>query len=78
MLKTLKKLPNSVQRGHYTRSVKVWWGVSYEGGTERHFYEKGIKTSALVKIPPRYLLEKIIKSLNNSKTSSSSDVNPLD
>ena len=35
-----------IQRAHYPVSVMVWWGVSYDGTTQMHFCEKGVKTSA--------------------------------
>lgn len=35
-----------VERGHHPASVMVWWGVSYEGVTELHFCQNGVKTKA--------------------------------
>lgn len=35
-----------VERGHHPASIMVWWGVSYQGVTQLHFCEKGVKTSA--------------------------------
>ena len=53
-----------VQRGHHPASVMVWWGVSYEGTTELHFCEKGVKTSA--KVYQETVLERLVKNLNNT------------
>ena len=29
-----------VQRGHYSSSMMVWWGQSYSGATQLHFFVK--------------------------------------
>jgi len=36
-----------VERGHHQASVMVWWGVPYEGVTQLHFCEQGVKTRAV-------------------------------
>lgn len=36
------------QNGHYSISVMIWRGVSYEGVTEAYCCEKGIKTPSQV------------------------------
>lgn len=41
-----REVASRVQRGHHPASVMVWWGVSYEGVTQLHFCEKGVKTAA--------------------------------
>lgn len=53
-----------VQRGHFPASVMVWWGVSYDGVTELHFCEKGVKTSA--KVYKETVLEHVVKPLNRT------------
>ena len=53
-----------VQHGHHPASVMVWWGVCYDGVTELHFCEKGVKTSA--KIYQDTVLQTIIKPLNTT------------
>lgn len=52
-----------VERGHFPASVMIWWGVSYEGVTQLHFCEKGVKTSAPVY---QEMLEQVVKPLNTS------------
>ncbi|KAL1446800.1 hypothetical protein WDU94_010885 [Cyamophila willieti] len=44
-LEAAEKVPR-VERGHHPASVMVWWGVSYEGVTQLHFCEQGVKTKA--------------------------------
>lgn len=47
--KSLKEVPpfkRNVQRTHHPASVMVWWGVSYEGATELHFVQQGVKVRA--------------------------------
>lgn len=56
------KIP-CVQRGHHPASVMVWWGVSWDGATDIHFCEVGVKTSAAVY---QEMLEKVVKPLNPS------------
>lgn len=53
-----------IQKGHHPASVMVWWGVSYEGVTNIHFCEKGVKTSALVY--QNTVLDSIVKPLNTT------------
>lgn len=53
-----------VLRGHHPASVMVWLGVSYQGATEVHFCEKGVKTSANVYVEE--VLEKVVKPLNQT------------
>lgn len=36
-----------VERGHRPATVLVWRGVSYEGVTQLHFCEQGVKTRAV-------------------------------
>lgn len=58
-----EKIPR-VQRGHHPASIMVWWGVSYEGVTQLHFCEQGVKTKAT-----NYhsdVLEKAVKPLNET------------
>lgn len=53
-----------VERGHHPALVMVWWGVSYDGVTQLHFCEQGVKTRAL-----NYqsdILEKVVKPLSNT------------
>ncbi|KAL4153798.1 hypothetical protein QTP88_001631 [Uroleucon formosanum] len=53
-----------VERGHHPASVMVWWGVSYEGVTQLHFCEQGVKTRAV-----NYqndILEKVVKPLSDT------------
>ena len=53
-----------VEKGHHPASVMVWWGVSYDGVTDLHFCEQGVKTSA--KVYQKTVLEAVVKPLNNS------------
>lgn len=53
-----------VERGHHPASVMVWWGVSYDGVTDLHFCEKGVKTSA--KVYQTTVLEDVVKPLNQT------------
>lgn len=53
-----------VQRGHHPASVMVWWGVAYDGVTELHFCEKGVKTSA--KVYQNDVLDNVVKPLNST------------
>nr|AEO90418.1 putative MhmaT1 transposase [Misgolas hubbardi] len=53
-----------IMRGHYPASVMVWWGVSYEGATELHFCEKGVKTSA--KVYQDTVLEPVVENVNHT------------
>lgn len=53
-----------IQRGHHPASVMVWWGVAYDGVTELHFCEKGVKTSA--KVYQTNVLENVVKPLNKT------------
>lgn len=51
-----------VEMEHHPASVMVWWGESYEGVTQLHYYVQGLKTQAI-----NYqndILEKVAKSLN--------------
>lgn len=57
-----EKVP-PIQRGHHPTSVMVWWGVSYEGVTDIHFCETGVKTSAKVYVK---MLEDVVAPLNNT------------
>lgn len=62
--KEAAELVPRVQKGHHPASVMVWWGVSYEGVTEVHFCEKGVKTSA--RVYQESVLERVVKPLNQS------------
>ena len=53
-----------VQRSHHPASVMVWWGVSFNGTTQLHFCEQGVKTSAHVY--QTTVLEPIVKPLNTT------------
>lgn len=53
-----------VERGHHPASVMVWWGVAYDGVSQLHFCEQGVKTRAA-----NYqadILERVVKPLNNT------------
>lgn len=53
-----------VERRHYTASVIVWWGMSFEGVSQLHFCEQGVKTRAI-----NYesdILEKVVKPLSDT------------
>jgi len=41
----------------------VWWGVLYEGVTQLHFCEQGVKTCAVNY--QNYILEKVVKPLSD-------------
>ncbi len=62
--KTARAIAPRVQRGHYPASVMVWWGVTYDGVTQLHFCEKGVKTSA--EVYQNTILEPLVKPLNTS------------
>ncbi|KAL4132026.1 hypothetical protein QTP88_009247 [Uroleucon formosanum] len=53
-----------VERGHHPASVMVWWGVSYEGITQLHFCEQGVKARAINY--QNYILEKVVKPLKDT------------
>ena len=58
-----EKIPK-VERGHHPASVMVWWGVAYDGVTQLHFFEQGVKTKAT-----NYqsdVLEKVVKPLSDT------------
>lgn len=58
------ELVSRVEKGHHPASVMVWWGVSYDGVTDLHFCEKGVKTSA--KVYQQSVLEDVVKPLNDT------------
>lgn len=58
------ELVSRVEKGHHPASVMVWWGVSYDGVTNLHFCEKGVKTSG--KVYQESVLEAVVKPLNQS------------
>lgn len=53
-----------IEKGHHPASVMVWWGVSYDGITDLHFCEKGVKTSA--RVYQQTILEDVVKPLNHT------------
>lgn len=57
-----EKVPR-IQRGHHPTSVMVWWGVSYQGVTEVHFCEQGVKTSGKLYVQ---MLEDVVAPLNDT------------
>ena len=59
-----RKVATRVQRAHHPSSVMVWLGVSYSGGTQLHFCEKGVKTGA--KVYKDTVLEPIVRGLNTT------------
>lgn len=63
-LKIPKKNIPRVMRGHHPSSVMVWWGVSWQGATELHFCEKGVKTGA--KVYQETVLEPVVKPLTQT------------
>ena len=62
--KEASELIPRVEKGHHPASVMVWWGVSYDGFTDLHFCEQGVKTSA--KVYQATVSEAVVKPLNNS------------
>lgn len=68
--KTARQVAPKIQRTHHPACVMVWWGVSYEGVTDIHFCEKGVKTSA--KVYQETVLEPFVKPLNTSMFSGQS------
>lgn len=54
-----------VERGHHPASVMVWWVVSFEGVTQLHFCEQGIKTRAVNY--QRDILENVEKPLSDTQ-----------
>lgn len=58
-----RKAPR-VQRGHFPASVMIWWGVLWNGATEVHFCEPGVKINA--KVYQETVLEWIVKPLNTT------------
>lgn len=58
-----KKAPRVI-RGHHPSSVMVWLGASYQGMTEVHFCEKGVKTGAMVY--QNTVLDKVVKPLSQT------------
>lgn len=53
-----------IERGHHPAAVMVWWGVAYDGVTQLHFCEQGVKTRAA-----NYqtdILENVVKPLNDT------------
>lgn len=62
--KEASELIPRVEKGHHPASVMVWWGVSYDGVTDLHFCEQGVKTSA--KVYQETVLEAVVKPLNHS------------
>lgn len=62
--KEAAELVPKVQKGHHPASVMVWWGVSYDGVTQLHFCEKGVKTSAAVY--QKTVLEQVVKPLSTT------------
>ena len=64
-----EKVPK-VERGHHPASVMVWWGVSFNGVTQLHFCEQGVKTKA--KNYQEDILEGVVKPLNQTLFASDS------
>ncbi|CAH1645012.1 unnamed protein product [Spodoptera littoralis] len=65
--KSSKDVPPSarnVSRTHHPASVMVWWGVSYEGVTQLHFCQQGVKVKA--KNYQSDILETVVKPLSNT------------
>ena len=61
---TALKKPLRVEKAHHPLYVKVWCGVSYEGVTQLHFCEQGVKMHAV-----NYqtdILETVVKPLNET------------
>lgn len=58
-----EKVPR-VERGHHPAYVMVWWGVSYEGVTELHFCEQGVKIRATNY--QKDILKRVVKPLNDT------------
>ena len=61
---TVLKKPLRVERAHHPACVMVWCGVSYEGITQFHFCEQGVKMHAV-----NYkadILETVVKLLNST------------
>lgn len=56
------KVPR-ISRGHHPTSVMVWWGASYEGVTEPHFCEQGVKTNGKVYVE---MLENVVEPLKDT------------
>ena len=65
--KSSKDVPASarnVSRTHHPASVMVWWGVSYEGVTQLHFCQQGVKVKA--KNYQSDILEPVVKPLSHT------------